>query len=468
MLQIILYNQLNTQYLYEECTGFVYFHIPWSVPSPYGALELNPHSVRLEKTCSQRFVEELCAAWNTAERHEAPSFLTGIQQLLKTSHIVVMAPAEYTLLQTFQRLQTILQKRNITLEIRPNTQFLIDHQTFVQQFPTPPVMDVFYRRMRKKTGLLMDGAKPLWWTWNYDKENRKFDKKHTGKSDRLIYPETRTEALQQLQEFIAHKLDRFWELEDAIYAQDMLVHHSGISTALNFWLLTPQEVLQAIEQADTAINNKEWYIRQILWRREYMYHWFWYYKDTIYTQNALKHTRDLPKRFRWPDKSPLRMFCVNHVLQTVKNTWYSHHITRLMIIWNFCLLMWYNPHDVNKRFWEMYTDAFERVVTPNVLWMSQYADGWKLATKPYISSANYINNMSDYCSQCRYDPKQKSWPRACPMNYLYRNFVDKHRDLFKRQPYVVNTLDKLDIEQIRAEAQDFIDTLGDAKTPQKN
>ena len=303
----------------------------------------------------------------------------------------------------------------------------------------------------------MDGDKPLGGKRNYDEDNRKFDKKYEARGEKIVYPTSRAQALEVLHDFITHKLDRFGELEDAMYSGDDIWHHSLVSTSLNFGLLTPLEVITAIASADTAINNKEWFIRQVLGWREYMYHRFSYYKDSIYTQNILWHTKTLPDRFRRPDRSPLQMKCINHVLTTVKNTGYSHHITRLMIIGNFTLLMWYNPHDVNKWFWEMYADAFERVVSPNVLGMSQFADGGNLATKPYISSANYINNMSDYCKTCYYDPKIKEWPKACPMNYLYWNFIDQHRTLFARQPYIVSNLKKIDIEQVRKQAQEFIE-----------
>ena len=105
----------------------------------------------------------------------------------------------------------------------------------------------------------------------------------------------------------------------------------------------------------------------------------------------------------------------------------------------------------------MYNDAFEWVVTPNVLGMSQFADGGKLATKPYVSSAAYINKMSDYCKKCYYDPTIKEWEKACPFNYLYWNFIDKHRDLFKRQPYIVWNLSRIDVEKVRKQAKEYIE-----------
>jgi deoxyribodipyrimidine photolyase-related protein len=163
-----------------------------------------------------------------------------------------------------------------------------------------------------------------------------------------------------------------------------------------------------------------------------MHQRLWYYKDDLYKKNHLNHTHHLPSWFWETDDIPIDMHCVSHVLKKVENTGYSHHIERLMIIGNFCMLVGYDPHEVNRRFWEQYADAFERVVSPNVLGMSQYADGGKLATKPYISSANYVNKMSNYCSSCVYDPKEKYGENACPLNYLYRKFVNANQETLKQ------------------------------------
>lgn len=461
-VQRILYDQCNAQYCYDDVDQYVFLLSSKPAMSPYGVLNLNPHSLQLESDISHNHIQDLIAQWNVAEWLQVNDYGSWlVEYMLKhqISTVVVMSPSEPMMLQQLHIVQSILLKHHIELSIRPNTQFMISQQEFTDQYKTPPVMEVFYRWMRKKFWLLMDGDQPLWWKRNYDSENRWFDRWFDTKPDQVRFPTTRQEALDLLQDFVDTKLDRFGELEDAMYQHNDQVHHSLLSTSINFGLLTVWEVVDAVIASECAINSKEWFIRQIVWRREYMYHWFWYYKDTIYTQNALDHTLSLPKRFWWPEDSPLKMHCVNHVLHTVKNTAYSHHITRLMIIGNFTLLMWYNPHHVNQWFWEMYADAFEWVVTPNVLGMSQLVDGGNLATKPYISSANYINKMSDYCWSCYYDPKIKTWPRACPMNYLYRNFVDTHRALFKRQPYVVSNLQKVDLQQIRLDAQQFIDSV---------
>jgi deoxyribodipyrimidine photolyase-related protein len=256
-------------------------------------------------------------------------------------------------------------------------------------------------------------------------------------------------------------LDRFGELEDAMYTNSDFVHHSLLSIPINFWLLTPQEVIAEVEKSDTEINNKEWFIRQVLGWREYMYHWFMFYKNDIYEANFFDFTKDLPKRFWRPETSNLKMNCVQNVIEKVDRLWYSHHIERLMIIGNFCLLVWYNPQQVNKRFREQYADAFEWVVTPNVLWMSQYADGWNLATKPYVASANYVNKMSNFCKTCIYDPKEKYGEKACPLNYLYRKFIDTNKEVFIkwRQSFILNHLKKIDMDQISQQSRDFIATL---------
>ena len=189
-----------------------------------------------------------------------------------------------------------------------------------------------------------------------------------------------------------------------------------------------------------------------------MYHFFQFYKDDIYNDNFLEHTEKLPEYF-WEDAEQSDMNCLSTTLEQVQSENFSHHIQRLMIIGNFSLLANLNPHELNKWFFEYYTDAFEWVVTPNVLGMSQYADGWKLATKPYVASANYINKMSDYCKGCKYNHKEKYTDDACPYNYLYWNFVRDNKETFEkwRQQFVVNNLKKIDIEKVQELKAKFLE-----------
>jgi deoxyribodipyrimidine photolyase-related protein len=161
-----------------------------------------------------------------------------------------------------------------------------------------------------------------------------------------------------------------------------------------------------------------------------MYHFFQHYKDSIHTRNHFDHQEKLPDFF-WQHAEKSDMRCLSTTLQQVQNENFSHHIQRLMVIGNFALLTQRDPHELNKWFFEYYTDAFEWVVSPNVLAMSQFSDGGKLATKPYIASANYINKMSDYCKDCSYNYKEKYSDDACPFNYLYWAFVDKNKTAFE-------------------------------------
>lgn len=495
-LQRFLYNQCNTIYRYDDakhciCIDTTKEHIP---NSPVGNLSLHPLTKALTYGAYKAFAQE-----NAYERHACAdryTWLLHYARTYKSTYIIVMDAAEPYISKRLEKIKKQLAKEDIHLDIRPNTQFLIDHISFTEQFSSPPIMETFYRWMRKKTNILMENNKPVGGKRNYDKDNRKFDKNfddtthltfsnnpyreeaYTIYAEELeaknwsidrYFPITRAEALELLSYFITHHLDTFWKLEDAMYDTSDMVYHSWLSVPLNLGLLTAQEVIYAIQQADTAIQNKEGFIRQVLWWREYMYHWHQYYQDTLYKQNFFKHTLTLPKRFWRPEESTLDMHCVNHVLKKVDRTGYSHHIERLMIIGNFCLLVGFEPTDVTKWFWEQFVDAYERVVSPNVMGMSQYADGGKLATKPYVSSANYVNKMSNFCSSCTYNPKEKYWPTACPLNYLYRTFVDKNKELFKkgRQWFVVKHLEKIDTEQLYKQRKEFLKTLTPTSTTQQ-
>lgn len=487
--QRCLYNQLNKSYIYDDADHVIMMHTSWIIDTWTSAkkLSLNIYSKLVAYAWGKSFMDSL-EQWEWIETTTWKQWLVEYVTAKKIDTIIVMDSCESYVSKRLHSLKKSLFKHWILLEIRPNQQFLIDTKTFQEKYEKPPIMETFYRWMRKSTNILMEDDKPVWWKRNYDKENRKFDrhfldtahmtfKENTYRKEACVVykediekrwkepvayiPVNRVEALELLDYFIENTLDRFGELEDAMYTTSDFVHHSLLSIPLNFGLLTPQEVIAAVEQADTAINNKEWFIRQVLWRREYMYHRFSVYKEDIYQENFFNFTKELPERFWWPEKSNCKMNCVQSVVEKVDRLWYSHHIERLMIIGNFCLLVWYNPQHVNKWFWEQYADAFERVVTPNVLWMSQYADWWKLATKPYVASANYVNKMSNFCKTCFYDPKEKYGEKACPLNYLYRKFIDKNKEVFIkwRQSFILNHLKKIDMEKISQQSRDFIASL---------
>ena len=369
----------------------------------------------------------------------------------------------------------------VSIKIISNRQFLIDHSEFREKFDKPPIMETFYRYMRKSRNILIESdSNPVWGKWNYDSENRSFDKTHTpnwnwkgvdqdfideakryygAKDIDFKLPVTRGDALSLLRYFLEYHYIDFGRLEDAMYQDDIRVHHSMLSTAINFWLLTPLEIIEAALWYHAPLSSVEGFIRQILGWREYMRQFYLFYYDDIYAQNVLHHSENLPKKWWSYDGKKnewdiTTMNCVDTVLSRVQSENYSHHIERLMIVGNYTLLRWYHPHDVNRWFWEMYTDAFEWVVSPNVLGMSQYSDWGRLATKPYISGGNYIEKMSNYCKWCEYSVKEKT----CPMTHLYWDFVDRNKPIFEkwRTPYILSTLAKVDIEKIRLAKEKFI------------
>ncbi|MGN6457812.1 MAG: cryptochrome/photolyase family protein, partial [Achromobacter mucicolens] len=168
----------------------------------------------------------------------------------------------------------------------------------------------------------------------------------------------------------------------------------------------------------------EGFIRQIRGWREYVRGVYWAHMPGYETRNALGHTRPLPAWF-WTGQT--RMRCMRDAIGNSLENAYAHHIQRLMVIGNFALLAGLDPAEVHRWYLGVYIDAFEWVELPNTVGMSQLADGGLLGTKPYVSSASYIDKLSDSCPACPYDKKQKPGERACPFNALYWDFFARHQ-----------------------------------------
>jgi deoxyribodipyrimidine photolyase-related protein len=211
--------------------------------------------------------------------------------------------------------------------------------------------------------------------------------------------------------------------------------HSLLSPYLNLGLIDPLVAIRAAEQAYRAgqapINSVEGFIRQILGWREFIYWQYWQQMPELTTANHWQARRPLPDLF-WTGKT--EMNCLKQVVSRVLDDGYSHHIERLMIICNYCLLAGIDPRQVADWFNAVYIDAFDWVVLPNVIGMGLNADGGRTATKPYIASANYINRMSDYCKGCTYEPKQRTGAEACPFNTLYWNFLIENESALRANP----------------------------------
>ncbi|NJB84945.1 deoxyribodipyrimidine photolyase-related protein [Lewinella marina] len=323
------------------------------------------------------------------------------------------------------------------------------------------LMETFYREMRRRHDILMDAnGEPATGQWNYDQDNRgrisaevsipespRFERdggeivtlleRHgiatMGRmpGNRFTYPVTRRECLEALSDFCRHRLVHFGTYQDAMTTRHPLLFHANLSFAMNTKLLGPREVIDAAINAwrerpeEITINQVEGFVRQILGWREYMRGVYWAQMPEFAEVNALDHRADLPE---WYWTGDTKMNCLSHAINQSLDLAYAHHIQRLMITGNFALILGAHPDAVDAWYLGVYIDAIEWVEITNTRGMSQRADGGLIATKPYCSSANYINKMSDYCRGCHYDPKQHTGPRACPFNSLYWDFLDRHRE----------------------------------------
>jgi deoxyribodipyrimidine photolyase-related protein len=323
-------------------------------------------------------------------------------------------------------------------------------------------MEHFYREMRRKTGLLMDGGKPAGGEWNFDKENRKPASRDLfmpaipqfppdaitleviqmvgerfldrfGDIDPFGLPVTAVDARAAASDFIANRLAGFGDYQDAMLVGEDHLYHSVLSPALNAGLLHPLELCRAAEDAwhsgRAPLNSVEGFIRQVIGWREYVRGVYWLKMPGYAASNALGAKRDLPA-FYWDGETGMN--CVRHAVGQTKRLAYAHHIQRLMVTGNFALLAGIDPHQLHEWYLSVYADAFEWVEMPNTIGMSQFADGGFLASKPYAASGAYINRMSDYCGSCRYDVKDRTGERSCPFNALYWDFLSRNAQLLAR------------------------------------
>jgi deoxyribodipyrimidine photolyase-related protein len=249
----------------------------------------------------------------------------------------------------------------------------------------------------------------------------------------------RGQAQKQLTHWIAVGLPKFGDFQDAMLNDNPFMYHSLISFYLNAGLLDPLEVCQEVAEAyhtgHAPLNAVEGFIRQIIGWREYM-RGIYFLEGPDYTaRNGLDHHRALPAMFWGGDT---KMNCVAKTVAQTRAHAYAHHIQRLMVTGNFALLAGIAPEQVHEWYLAVYADAYEWVEAPNVIGMSQFADDGIIASKPYISSGNYIHKMSDYCGSCAYRVQDKTGKDACPFNLLYWHFLDRHRDRFKNNPRMGN------------------------------
>ena len=325
-------------------------------------------------------------------------------------------------------------------------------------------MEFFYREMRRKSGLLMNGAEPEGGRWNFDAENRKPAKTdllmprplqiepdaitsevlalvegrfadHFGDLTPFWFAVTARQAEAALDRFIETALPSFGDYQDAMLTGERFLYHSVLSLYINAGLLDPLAVCRRVEAAyrDGAapLNAAEGFIRQIIGWREYVRGIYWLKMPDYVDRNFFAADRPLPE-FYWTGETD--MACLRAAITQTREDAYAHHIQRLMVTGNFAMLAGVDPREVHEWYLAVYADAYEWVELPNTLGMSQFADGGLLGSKPYAASGNYINKMSDYCRACRYDVKQKTGDDACPFNPLYWDFLARNAERLRGNP----------------------------------
>ncbi|WP_339877421.1 cryptochrome/photolyase family protein [uncultured Algoriphagus sp.] len=362
--------------------------------------------------------------------------------------------------------------KNYQLKIFENPSFLNSKKelnTFFKSDKKSFFQTTFYKQQRKKRRILIDQNKePAGGNWSYDSENRKkfpkgktppsiqfpdstefwteaceYTKKHFGDNPGKltkdpIYSINHSQAEEWFEQFLEHRFQDFGKYEDAIVKQESYLNHSLLSPLINVGLLLPEYVvdrsLDYAKQNKIPINSTEGFIRQIIGWREFIRGMYICKGSYSRTKNFWGFKRKIPKSF-YDGSTGIEP--VDQTIKKVLKTGYCHHIERLMILGNFMLLCEFDPDEVYRWFMELFIDAYDWVMVPNVYGMSQFADGGLFATKPYLSGSNYLKKMSDY--------KKGDWEEN--WDGLFWRFIDKHQDFFKsnqRLSMMVNTWHKMD------------------------
>jgi len=437
----------------------------------------------------RKFAHELRRVGFEVDYRMATSMKQGIKD-----HIQEFAPSEIVATEPNSYSSRVLTAE-LGIQSVASNQFLCnptEYQGFLGARKSVKMED-FYRWQRKRLNVLMDSDEPTGGRWNFDEENRQPPPK-TG-HDRWPVPAlyeldevdeqvlgavqshcfgklpvgqwatTREGALERLRFFIEQVLPMFGEHEDAMLKSNWHLAHSLLSPYMNIGLLLPGEVVEAAQTAfrkgKVPVNSAEGFIRQIIGWREYIWNCYWQWMPDYARMNALSADVVLPPMFTDPSKTS--MACMKSVLNGVNDRAYSHHIERLMVVGNFALIAGINPQQLTRWMWNSYIDAAEWVMVPNLIGMSQYADGGMLATKPYASGGAYIDRMSDHCKGCVFDRKKRTGDDACPFTVLYWDFFLRHQDRFVKNPRVarqVRAAQQLqDSEELQVVAKSMLEKL---------
>ncbi|RMH08831.1 MAG: cryptochrome/photolyase family protein [Armatimonadetes bacterium] len=420
------------------------------------------------------------------------SFASELTRAIKQHQprkLVVVEPGEWRVLQS---LKQTAQQLGVPLEIRPDRHFLITIDEFKRHAAGRKQLrlEFFYREMRQRTGILMEGKQPVGGAWNFDAENRKtFGTQgpglvpqpirfapdaitqevirlvetrfpdHPGSLRAFDWAVTPEQAEQALDDFIENRLPLFGPYQDAMWTGEPYLYHSRLSSAINLKLLDPRVVIQkavdAYRQNHAPLQSVEGFVRQLLGWREYIRGVYWLYMPDYLERNALNAHADLPD-FYWTGETDMN--CLRETVRQTLQHGFAHHIQRLMVTGLYALLLGVHPKQVHAWYLAIYVDAVEWVELPNVYGMSQFADGGLMASKPYIASGKYLQRMSNYCASCRYKPDQATGDDACPFTTLYWDFLMRHESAFANHPRLgqqirnLRRLSEADKQAIRRQA----------------
>lgn len=502
-LRLILGDQLNSRHPWFEKKDDDIFYLMMEMRQETDYVIHHIQKVVAFFLAMRTFSEELSSKghqviyYRLDDKQNEQDLEKNLQKIIKEKKIEkfeYQLPDEYRL---DEQLKEICDGLSIDSEAFDSEHFLTE-RTFLKEFfkgKKSYLMESFYREMRKKYDILMDGKEPLTGKWNYDHDNRNKLKstdilepqllksrdvsdlmdmiKKSGvetigsiDEENFIWPYSRRESLALVDYFCKHLLANFGKYQDAMHTDDPFLFHSRLSFSMNSKMIAPLEVVEKVEkywyehQDEIDIAQVEGFIRQIIGWREYMRGIYWAKMPDFANMNFFGNRRKLPEFF-WTGDT--KMNCLKHAIGQSLEQAYAHHIQRLMVTGNFAMLAGIKPDEVDAWYLGIYIDAIEWVEITNTRGMSQFADGGIVGTKPYASSSNYIDKMSNYCGTCHYSKSKKTGDKACPFNSLYWHFYHRNEDKLAKNPRIgmaYRTLAKMkDKEAILDQAEKYLKNL---------
>ncbi len=409
-----------------------------------------------------------------------------LKQLSKKHQAITYVDTTDYLLE--RRIVRYAAKHKLILDRIASPNFLLEADGFKQQLGKGKkyFMAPFYIQQRKKFSILVEAdGEPTGGKWSFDEDNRKklpsaisipapkkisatectaeaaryidrYFPNNYGSTANFTYPTTHAEAEEVLIDFLTYRMRLFGDYEDAIAKHETILFHSILTPALNIGLLSPKQIIDTTlalhKKYNFALNSLEGFVRQIIGWREFMRGVYAFESVKERTTNFFGFTRKIPESF-WTGATGIEP--IDTTIKKVLATGYCHHIERLMLLGNFMLLCEFDPDEVYRWFMELFIDAYDWVMVPNVYGMSQYADGGLITTKPYVSGSNYILKMSDYT--------KGSWCEV--WDGLYWRFLFKNQEVFKKNPRmsmmvsVVNKMEKAKLEAHLNKAEKFLNSL---------